>query len=153
MIPTKIFFQIHDSRRLLITYWLNDFLCDNLIPFCIVSLVFKLLFSSRLGIISRFVQVWNWTLSTRVHWRNKRTVGPEYSNYIRGSGECSPRKMFENWTLRNAISCIPWIERKIHTRVLLSFSQSLVIHDSRAEVQRFPIPKSWKKDSWFLHFL
>ena len=32
----------------------------------------------------------------------------------------------------------------IYTCTLLSFSQSLVIHDSRAEVQRFMIPKFLK---------
>lgn len=38
MIPTKIFFQIHDSRRLLITYWLiNDFLSGHEVSFCKVS--------------------------------------------------------------------------------------------------------------------
>ena len=50
----------------------------------------------------------------------------------------------------------------IHTCILLSFSQSLVIHDSRAEVQRFMTPKFLKQrfmiltcfvtmihDSWF----
>ena len=33
----------------------------------------------------------------------------------------------------------------IHTCISLSFSQSLVIHDSRAEVQRFMIPKFVKQ--------
>ena len=33
----------------------------------------------------------------------------------------------------------------IYTCILLSFSQSLVIHDSRAEVQRFMIPKFLKQ--------
>ena len=33
----------------------------------------------------------------------------------------------------------------IYTCTLLSFSQSLVIHDSRAEVQRFMIPKFLKQ--------
>ena len=50
----------------------------------------------------------------------------------------------------------------IHTCILLSFSQSLVTHDSRAEVQRFMIPNFLKQkfmiltcfvamihDSWF----
>ena len=46
------------------------------------------------------------------NWRNKRTVSPECSNYIRGGlGACSPGNIFENWTLGNAISRIPWIER------------------------------------------
>ena len=33
----------------------------------------------------------------------------------------------------------------IHTCILLSFSQSLVTHDSRAEEQRFMIPKFLKQ--------
>ena len=33
----------------------------------------------------------------------------------------------------------------IYTCISLSFSQSLVIHDSRAEVQRFMIPKFLKQ--------
>ena len=33
----------------------------------------------------------------------------------------------------------------IYTCILLSFSQSLVIHDSRAEVQRFMIPRFLKQ--------
>ena len=41
----------------------------------------------------------------------------------------------------------------IYTCILLSFSQSLVIHDARVEVQRFMIPKFLKKDSLFLHVL
>ena len=49
IIPSRI--QIYDSRRLLITYWLNDFLRDNL-----VSLVFKLLLHSDL--VSSFVLSW-----------------------------------------------------------------------------------------------
>ena len=53
-------FTIHED------FWLNDFLSGNVVSFCRVSVVFKLLFPSRLGIIIRFVQVWNWTLSTRV---------------------------------------------------------------------------------------
>ena len=43
------------------------------------------------------------------YWRNKRTVSPEYSNYVLkgGPGDCSPGKIFENWTVGNAISRIP----------------------------------------------
>ena len=40
MIPTRVIFQIHDSRRLLITYWL---ISGSLVSFCVVSLLFKLL--------------------------------------------------------------------------------------------------------------
>ena len=119
MIPTIIFFQIHYSRRLLIIYWLNDFLSGNLVPFCIVSSAFRLL------------------------------LHPD---------------SISSFALWNAISCIPWIEltQLIYTCILLSFSQCLVISDSRAEVQRFMIPKLKQRlmiltgfvlimihDSWF----
>ena len=40
----------------------------------------------------------------------------------------------------------------IHTCILLSFSKSLVIHDSRAEVQRFMIPKFLKQRFMILSF-
>ena len=68
MLPTGIFFEVHYSRRLLITYSFNDFLIGYLASFRIVSLVYVqtpvfiqnyvhvLLF---LGIIIRFVQVWS----------------------------------------------------------------------------------------------
>ena len=90
MIPTRIFFQIHYSQRLLIIYWLNDFLTGNLVSFCIVYSAFKLLLHP--DSVSSFV----WS---------------RYRDFL------------------------------IYTCILLSFSQSLVIHDSRAEVQRFMIPK------------
>ena len=69
-----------------------------------------------------------------------------------------PEKMFENWTLGNAlIFCIPCRDRTqlIHAGILLSFSQGLVIYDSRAEVQRFMIPKFLKQrfKTRFLHVL
>ena len=77
------------------------------------------------------------------YWRNKRTVSPECSNYIRGYGvACSPGKIFQNLDPRKRH--IPHsLDRTqlIHTCILLSFSQSLVIHDSRTEVRRFMIPK------------
>ena len=61
-------------------------------------------------------------------------------------GHVPPEKNFENWTLVNATSYVPWDRTKlIHTCILLSFSQSLVVHDSRAEVQRFMIPKFLKQ--------
>ena len=38
MIPTRIFFQIHDLRRLLMIYSLNEFLRGHFVSFCIVFL-------------------------------------------------------------------------------------------------------------------
>ena len=60
MIPTRIFFQIHDSWRLLITYWL---ISGSLVSFCIVSLLFKLLLhpdSVSSIVLSRY-GVFNWS--------------------------------------------------------------------------------------------
>ena len=145
MIPTKIFFQIHDSRRLLITYWLiNDFLSGHVVSFCKVSVS---------GVrTSVFIQTRDhhsfclgmelfciWSLSTS-YWRNKWTVSPESTNYIGGAGACSPAKFFENWSLGNAISCIPWIERSLFIRV---FCWAFL------RVSLFMIPKPKYKDSWF----
>ena len=40
------------------------------------------------------------------------TSGPDYTNYIGGlRGHVPRQKIFENCTLWNVISCIPWIER------------------------------------------
>ena len=36
MVPTRIFFQIHVSQRLLMTYSLNEFLRGYFVSFCIV---------------------------------------------------------------------------------------------------------------------
>ena len=36
---------------------------------------------------------------------------PRMHELYRGAGGMFPGKIFENWTLENAISCIPWIER------------------------------------------
>ena len=36
MVPTRIFFQIHDSRRLFMTYSVNEFLTGYFVSFCIV---------------------------------------------------------------------------------------------------------------------
>ena len=71
MLPTRIFFEVHYSRRLLITYSFNDFLIGYLASFRIVSLVYvqTCVFIQNyvhvdfgplfLGIIIGFVQVWS----------------------------------------------------------------------------------------------
>ena len=106
-IPTRIFFQIHYSRRLLITYWLNDFLSGNLVSFRIVSSVFKVLLHQ--DAVSSFV--WYKYGVFFFPSLNINTISPDYTNFIGGPGACSPGKILENWTLWNAISCIPRIER------------------------------------------
>ena len=46
-------------------------------------------------------------------------------------------KKNEKWTLKNAMHVLHFLDQKLvfHKCILLSFSQSIVIHDSRAEVQ------------------
>ena len=93
MIPTRIFLQIHDSRRLLITYWLNDFLRGNLVSFCI-------LWCSNFC----FIQTWyhhsfclgmecfcNWTLSTSL-LEKRADCQPQMHELYRGSRGMFPRK-------------------------------------------------------------
>ena len=68
--------------RLLITYWFNDFLRGNLVSFCI-------LWCSNFC----FIQTW---------------YQPRMQELYRGFGGMFPRKkIFENWTLGNAIPAFP----------------------------------------------
>ena len=139
MIPTRI--QIHDSGRLLITYWLNDFLRCNLVSFCIF-------WCSNFC----FIQTWygmecccNWTLSTRL-LEKQADCQPQLHELYRGVQGHVPRE--NDWKLNTRKSHIlHFLDRTqlIHTCILLSFSQSFFIHDSRAEVQRFMIPKFLKQ--------
>ena len=57
-----------------------------------------------------------------------------------GPGACPAGKILENWTLgkRHILHSLDRTQL-IYTCILLSFSLSLIIHDSRAEVQRFMI--------------
>ena len=105
MIPTRIFFQIHDSRRLLTTYSLNEFLRDYFVSFCTVfflecsnfrfySELYRFLdhcFSVSSFVLSRYgVLLLN--IKHQCHWRNKQNISPECTNYIGGSGGSSPGK-------------------------------------------------------------
>ena len=100
--PARIIFQIHDSQRLLITYWLDDFRSGNLVLFCIVSLVFKFLLQTRCVssfLLSRYGVFLQLNINHQSYRRNKR----ECTNYIRGSGgDATLEKNFQNWTLGNA---------------------------------------------------
>ena len=102
----------------LITYSLNDFHSGYVVSFCIVSLVFKLLFSSRIMYIldhcfsvSPFVLstcgvFCNWKLSTSI---TGETSGLSAPNAFRGM---LPKKKIwkSSQTVGNAISSIRWIE-------------------------------------------
>ena len=96
-------------------------------------------------------------------WRNKQTINPDSTNYIAGSGDMLPRENFGKLDSRKR-HILHSLDRTqlIYTCILLSFSLSLVIHDSLPEVQRFMIPKFLKQrfkmltcfvsmihDSWF----
>ena len=131
MIPTRIFFQIHDSRRLLTTYSLNEFLRDYFVSFCTVfflecsnfrfySELYRFLdhcFSVSSFVLSRYgVLLLN--IKHQCHWRNKRTISPECTNYIGGSGGSSPGKKLKIGLSETPyISCIPWIERNQFIRL------------------------------------
>ena len=164
MIPTRIFFQIHYSRRLLIIYWLNDFLTGNLVSFCMVSSAFKLLLHpdsvSSFGLSRYRVSLGNWTLSTRL-LEKQAEYQPRLHELYRGSGGMLPGKNFEKLDSpkRHILHSLDRTQL-IYTCILWSFSQSLVIHDCRTEVQKIhdslvferKIHDSYifcKYDSWF----
>ena len=147
MIPTRI--QVRDSRRLLIiTYWINDFLRGNFTSRFVFFGVQSLLHSD---LVSLFVLCWsgdfcNWILSTRL-LEKQEDCQPRMHELYRAVREHVP-PFFFFWKLdsrkRHILHSLDRTQL-IHTCILLSFSQSLVIHDSRAEVQRFMIPKFLKQ--------
>ena len=115
MIPVVFTSMIHDSyKKFLPDSWFTKTFDDIFIKWisqrllCLVLHsffgMFKLLFSSRiiwiswplfLCIIICSVQIWCFLLlniNHQCHWRNKRTIIPECTNYIGGSGGMSPRK-------------------------------------------------------------
>ena len=114
----------------------------NLVLFCIVSLVFKILLQirsvssfvwSRYGVFSQL------NINHQSYWRNR----PECTNYIRGSGgDAALAKNFQNWTLGKAISCFPsrsnvinsyvyFVELFSESRYSWFPSRSTKIHDSQ----------------------
>ena len=134
MIPTRLFFQIHDLRRLLMIYSLNKFLRGHFVSFCIVFLecssfyfhpeLYRFL-DHCFSVSSSFFVLLN--IKHQCHWRNKQTISPECT---KNGGSAPPEKKNCNSLDRAQL---------IHTSILLGFSQRLVIHDSPAEVQRFMI--------------
>ena len=157
MIPTRIFFQIHYSRRLLITYWLNDFLSCNLVSFRIVSSAFKLLIhpnSVSSFVWSRYgVFFCNWTLSTRL-LETQADYQPRLQELYRGSGGMLPGKKFGKL---DSLKRHPAFPGSNATNLYVYFvelfsescyswfpSRSAKIHDSQ-------VFKT--KESWFLHVL
>ena len=168
MIPTWfLFFQIHYSRRLLITYWLNDFLSGNLVSFRIVSSVFKLLLHP--DAVSSFVwsrYLWsiffcNLTLSTRLLEKQADYQRRLYELY-RGFLGHAPREKF--WRIGLAETPYPAFPGSNAINLQVSFvelfsescyswfpSRSAKIHDS--QVSRTKIHDFYmfcKYDSWFM---
>ena len=154
IIPTRIFFQIHYSRRLLITYWLNDFLSGILVSFCIVPSAFKLLLHP--DSVSSFV----WSRYGG-YWRNKQTIRPDSTNYIGGPGTCPPGKF---WKIGLSETPYPAFPGSNTTNLYVYFvklfseshyswfpSRSAKIQDS--QVFKRKIQDSYifcKYDSWFM---
>ena len=67
-------------------------------------------------------------------------------NYIGGSGGMLPREDFGKMDSETPYPVFPGSNAtNLYTCILLNFSPSLIIHDSRAEVQRFMIPKFLKQ--------
>ena len=135
MIPTRIFFQIHDLRRLLMIYSLNEFLRGHFVSFCIVFLecssfyfhpeLYRFL-DHCFSVSSSFILLLN--IKHQCHWRNKRMISPEC---MKNRGHAPPEKKI----------VIPWIERnyKFIRLFCCAFLRLVYIHDSRAEAQRFMI--------------
>ena len=67
-------------------------------------------------------------------------------NYIGGSGGMLPREDFGKMDSKTPYPVFPGSNAtNLYMCILLTFSLSLIIHDSRAEVQRFMIPKFLKQ--------
>ena len=97
MTPTsRIFFQIHDSQRLLVTWGLNNFLSGNLVSFCIAFLVFELLlhpdwryhhsFCLCMEFICKLLNI------KHHHLRDRVSVSPKCTNYIGDRGYAPQKK-------------------------------------------------------------
>ena len=147
----------------------NNFIPDSWVTktsFCIVSLVFKLLFhpdSVSSSVLSRFGFTFSVTEHQTPGYRrlNKRTVSPECTNYIGESGSMFPRKMF--WKLdsrkRHILhsldrtqlihTCI-WVGLFSESRYSWFPSRSTKIHDSQVfETKPWFFLIFCNYDSWF----
>ena len=120
------------------------FLSGNLVSFCMVSSAFNFYFirtryNHLFGLGKRVFFFCNWTLSTRL-LEKQADYQPQLHKLYRGSGGMLPGKKFGKLdSLKRHILYSPDRTQLIYTCILLSFSQSLVIHDSRVEVQTFMI--------------
>ena len=137
-------FLPNDSRRLLMTCSLNEFLISYFDSFCVVffgvqTSVFiqnYIDFSTTVSLY-HYHSFWSDMEFFSCYWTLSTSVAAETS------GPSAPNARILHSLDRTQL---------IHTSILLRFSQRLVIHDSRAEIQRFMIPTSFVTmihDSWF----
>ena len=119
--------------------WFNDFLRGNLVSFCILwcsnFYFIQTWYHHSFCLGMEFFCITNWTLSTRL-LKKQANCQPQ----MRVRGHVPPEKFFwklDSWK-RHILHSLDRTQL-IHSCILLSFSQSLNIHDSRAEEQRFMI--------------
>ena len=150
MIPTRLFFQIHYLRRLLMIYSLNEFLRGHFVSFCIVFLecssfyfhpeLYRFL-DHCFSVSSSFILLLN--IKHQCHWRNKRTISPECT---KNRGHAPPekkKKIVIPWSESTAInSYVYFVAVFSETRYSRFPSRSTKIHDS--PVLTTKIPDSYK---------
>ena len=137
MIPTRLFFQIHYLRRLLMIYSLNEFLRGHFVSFCIVFLecssfyfhpeLYRFL-DHCFSVSSSFILLLN--IKHQCHWRNKRTISPECTKN-RGHAPPEKKTIVIPWSESNAInSYVYFVAVFSETRYSRFPSRSTKIHDS-----------------------
>ena len=174
--PTRIFLEIHDSRRLLMTYSINEFPRGYFLSFCVVFFwcsnfcfhpeLHRFLdhcFSVSSFVLARYRVFCYWTLSTSVTGETSR-ISASNARIIWGGGgvqgHATPEK---NWNLdlrkRHILQSLDRTQL-IHTYFVALFSEtryswfpsrSTKIHDS--PVLKTKIHDSYKfcnYDSWFM---
>ena len=88
---------------------------------------------------------YNRTLITRL-LEKQADYQPRLQELLRGVRGHAPRE--KSWKIglsETPYPAFPGSNASTFTWILLSFSQSLIIHDSRAEEQRFMVPKFLKQ--------
>ena len=168
MIPTRIFFQIHDSRRLLMTCSLNEFLIGYFDAFCVVFFgcsnfcfhpeLYRFLdycFSVSLSFVLVRYGVFQLLLNIKHQrrCRNKRTISPEctnpafpWSNAINSYVyfvALFPEARYSWFPSRSTnIHDSPLLKTKIHdSHKFCNYDSWFMIHDSAST------PENWKRYS------
>ena len=126
-------------HRLLMTYSLNEFLRGYFVSFCVVffgvqTFVFIQNYIDFLTTVSLYhhsfcPDIYRVFLLLNIkhqrHWRNKRTISLECTNYMGGPGACSPGKKQLNFDLRKRHN-LQSLDRTqlIHTYFVALFSET-----------------------------